>query len=88
MATRLELYGTPTCPVLAGHANVTVEGQFSVAGLTLMFTVLKPLSVAVPVTLWLPPVSGGVKLPDVATVSVLAVAVKVVELGVVGELKL
>ena len=87
-ATKLELYGTPTCPVLAGHANVKVlVGQLSVAGLMpwplmLMVTVDPELvSVAEPVTVQLPVVP--VKVPDAATVRVLAVAVKVTLPGIV-----
>jgi hypothetical protein len=91
MAAKLELYGTPTCPVLAGHANIKVEGQLRGAipwPLMVMATVDPELvSVAEPVASQLPPVSDGVKLPEAVTVSVLAMAVKVTLPGiVVGEL--
>lgn len=82
MATKLELYGTPTCPVLAGHASIKLLGQVNVAGLPpwplMLMVAVDPelVRVDVPVTLQLP--SVPVKVPDAVTVSVLAVAVKVV----------
>lgn len=92
LATRLELYGTPTCPVLAGHANVKLfDGQLSVAlpswPLMLMETVDPELvSVAVPVTLQLP-TSALPKVPEAVTVRELEVAVNVTLPGTVtGEL--
>jgi hypothetical protein len=67
VATRLELYGTPTVPVLAEHANAKEEtGQLSTAGVVpplplmlmlMVFSVVpvvRFIRVAVPVTLQLP----------------------------------